>query len=90
MVEVRWICRAEQVHSLVGSSWKPQAHPFVVKLKSSPSRSRPNFVDEVITPLREFCGRSIDAWAIGEGALLPAALRMSAVGGCKCWQRGRH
>lgn len=30
-----------------------------------------NFPQEVVTPLRAFCSRSIDAPAIGEGALLP-------------------
>ena len=30
-----------------------------------------NFLDEVVTPLRAFCARSVDAPAIGEGALLP-------------------
>lgn len=30
-----------------------------------------NFVDEIVTPLRAFCARSVDAPAIGEGALLP-------------------
>jgi NTE family protein len=30
-----------------------------------------NIRQEVFDPLREFCARDIDAWAIGEGALLP-------------------
>lgn len=30
-----------------------------------------NFSQEIVVPLREFCGRSVDAPAIGEGALLP-------------------
>ena len=30
-----------------------------------------NFVEEIVTPLRAFCARAIDAPAIGEGALLP-------------------
>jgi NTE family protein len=30
-----------------------------------------NITQEVFDPLREFCARDIDSWAIGEGALLP-------------------
>jgi NTE family protein len=30
-----------------------------------------NFVETLVTPLRTFCERSVDVWAIGEGAFLP-------------------
>jgi len=30
-----------------------------------------NFAEKIVKPLREFCERSIDTWAIGEGAFLP-------------------
>lgn len=69
--ELAYLPKLKRISSVSGGSIATGMLAIAWKRLQWTSDVATNFVDEVITPLRQFCERSVDAWAIGEGALLP-------------------